>query len=58
MNGAAFQVYVEQFLAPTLRPCNPVVMDNLATHKVAGVSEAIRAAGVSILYLPPYSPDS
>ncbi len=32
-------------------------MDNLATHKVTGVPDAIAAAGASILYLPPYSPD-
>jgi transposase len=34
-----------------------VVLDNLAAHKVAGVQEAIRAVGASLLYLPPYSPD-
>jgi transposase len=33
------------------------VLDNLAAHKVAGVQEAIRAVGASLLYLPPYSPD-
>jgi transposase len=32
-------------------------MDNLAAHKVAGIEQAIRAAGASVLYLPPYSPD-
>jgi transposase len=32
-------------------------MDNLSAHKVAGVREAILAAGASVLYLPPYSPD-
>ena len=44
-------------LAPALSPDDVVVMDNLAAHKVAGVREAIRAAGASVLYLPPYSPD-
>ena len=44
-------------LAPRLAPGDVVVMDNLAAHKVAGVREAIRAAGASVLYLPPYSPD-
>ena len=39
------------------RPATLVVMDNLAAHKVAGVREAIGAAGASLLYLPPYSPD-
>ena len=57
MNGQAFLAYVEQFLAPTLQPGDVVVMDNLGAHKVAGVAEAIRAVGASILYLPPYSPD-
>ena len=57
MNGSAFFAYVEQFLAPTLRRGDVVVMDNLAAHKVAGVEDAIRATGASLLYLPPYSPD-
>lgn len=57
MTGEAFRAYVEQFLAPTLLPGDVVVMDNLAAHKVAGVREAIAAAGASLLYLPPYSPD-
>jgi transposase len=57
MNGNAFRAYVVQFLAPALSPGDVVVMDNLAAHKVAGVREAIAAAGASILYLPPYSPD-
>lgn len=57
MNGSAFLAYVQQFLAPTLRPGDVVVMDNLAAHKVAGVEDAIRVTGASLLYLPPYSPD-
>jgi transposase len=57
INGAAFRAYVEQFLAPTLRPGDLVVMDNLSSHKVAGIREAIAARGASLLYLPPYSPD-
>ena len=57
MNGPAFLAYVEQFLAPTLRRGDVVVMDNLSAHKVAGVAEAIGATGASVLYLPPYSPD-
>lgn len=54
MNGAIFLAYVEQVLAPTLRPGNIVVMDNLPAHKVAGVRELIEARGAN---LPPYSPD-
>src|SRR6202167_59013 len=57
MNGEAFRAYVEQFLAPTLTPGDIVIMDNLSSHKVAGVREAIEARGASLLYLPPYSPD-
>jgi transposase len=57
MTGAAFRADVEQFLAPTLAPDDVVVLDNLAAHKVEGVAAAIAAAGASILYLPPYSPD-
>ena len=57
MTGEAFLAYVRQFLAPELRPGDVVVMDNLAAHKVAGVREAIAAAGANVLYLPPYSPD-
>ena len=57
MNGQAFLAYVEQVLTLTLRPGDVVVMDNLSAHKVAGVAEAVRAVGASVLYLPPYSPD-
>ena len=57
MNGELFLAYVEQCLAPTLKPNDIVVMDNLASHKVAGVVEAIEAAGATLRYLPQYSPD-
>ena len=57
VNGELFVAYVQQVLAPTLRPGDVVVMDNLSSHKVAGVGKAIRAAGADVLYLPPYSPD-
>jgi transposase len=57
MTGTAFRAYVEQFLAPALEPGDVVVLDNLAAHKVAGVRQAIAAAGAALLYLPPYSPD-
>jgi transposase len=42
---------------PTLSKGDVVVLDNLRAHKVAGMREAIRATGASLLYLPPYSPD-
>ena len=57
MNGEIFRAYVEQILAPTLRPGDLVILDNLGSHKVAGVREAIEAKGARLLYLPPYSPD-
>jgi transposase len=57
MNGPRFLAYVEQHLAPSLKPGDVVVLDNLSAHKVAGVREAIAAVGASLLYLPAYSPD-
>ena len=57
INGARFRAYVEQMLAPTLRPGDVVVLDNLNSHKVAGIREAIETQGAQLLYLPPYSPD-
>lgn len=57
MNGEVFRAYVEQMLAPALRPGDVVVLDNLPAHKVAGVEAAIRAVGASLMPLPPYSPD-
>ena len=58
MDGNTFLAYVEQILAPSLKPGDIVVMDNLAAHKVEGVRKAIEAAGGALVYLPPYSPDS
>ena len=52
-----FLAWVREGLAPTLQPGDWVIMDNLATHKVAGVREAIEVVGGNLLYLPPYSPD-
>jgi hypothetical protein len=57
MDGASFLTYVEHFLAPALRNGDVVVMDNLASHKVAGIKEAIEGAGATLRYLPAYSPD-
>jgi transposase len=57
INGESFLAYVRQFLAPALRPGDVLVMDNLSSHKVAGVREAVEAAGATLRYLPPYSPD-
>jgi transposase len=57
INGRPFQAYVDQVLVLELKPGDVVVMDNLGSHKGAGVRAAIEAAGASLLYLPPYSPD-
>jgi len=57
INGRAFLAYVEQVLAPELQPGDIVVMDNLGSHKGAGVRAAIEGAGARLLFLPPYSPD-
>ena len=57
INGRSFKAYIEQFLVPTLMPGDVVVADNLGSHKVAGVREAIEARGASLMFLPPYSPD-
>jgi transposase len=56
-NGELFLAYVEQVLVPTLRTGDLVIMDNLGSHKVAGVRAAIEAAGAQLVYLPAYSPD-
>ena len=57
MNGECFLAYVQQFLVPTLKRKDIVVMDNLPCHKQAGVAQAIRQVGADVMYLPPYSPD-
>jgi transposase len=57
INRIAFEAYVEQVLVPELAPGDIVVMDNLSSHKSPAVRQAIEAAGASLLYLPPYSPD-
>ena len=57
MTGDWFTAYVEQVLVPTLKPGDIVVLDNLAAHKRTAAREAIAAAGASMLFLPPYSPD-
>jgi len=57
MDGAAFALYVQEFLAPTLGPGDIVVMDNLPAHKPSRIRAAIEAVGARLFYLPPYSPD-
>jgi transposase len=57
LDGELFKLYVAKVLAPTLRPGDILVMDNLPTHKVAGIADLIAARGARLEYLPPYSPD-
>ncbi len=57
INGQRFRAYVEQMLAPTLAPGDIVLLDNLRSHKTAGIAEAIVASQAQLLYLPPYRPD-
>ena len=57
IDGDAFLEYVRSVLCPTLRPGDIVILDNLGSHKVEGVEEAILASQATVLYLPPYSPD-
>lgn len=52
-----FRSFLQDVLAPTLRPGLVVVMDNLSSHKVQGVRRIIEQAGCRLVYLPPYSPD-
>lgn len=53
----SFRAYVEAVLAPTLRPGDIVVMDNLSPHKSDPTLALIRQAGAQVLFLPAYSPD-
>ena len=57
INGRGFRAYVEQSLAPTLASGDIVIADNLGSHKVAGIRQAIEARGASLMFLPAYSPD-
>jgi transposase len=57
INGDLFLAYVEQVLVPTLIPGDVVMMDNLSSHKKPAVRRAIEAAGATLMFLPPYSPD-
>jgi transposase len=58
INGNWFEAYLAQVLAPTLRPGDIVIMDNLSSHKRVAVRAMIEARGARLTFLPPYSPDS
>ena len=57
INGESFTAWVEQFLIPELEPGSIVVLDNLGSHKGSRVRKLLRAAGIKLFFLPPYSPD-
>lgn len=57
INRTAFEAYVAQLLVPALRPGDIVVLDNLSSHKGQQTRQMIEAAGASVLFLPPYSPE-
>jgi transposase len=57
MTRAWFLAYVEQVLCPTLRPGDIVILDNLPAHKGPAIRNAVEAAGATLRFLPPYSPD-
>jgi len=57
INADSFLAYIEKILAPTLRPGDMVILDNLQSHKRADIRAAIRAAGAKLFFLPKYSPD-
>jgi len=57
VDGAVFEVYVRDFLAPQLRPGQVVIMDNLSVHKSSRVRQLIEAQGCTLVFLPAYSPD-
>ena len=57
VNGDVFEAFVEQVLVPELRLGDVVIMDNLSSHKRLRIRELIEAAGVRLVFLPPYSPD-
>lgn len=57
MNRVIFTAYVQQMLAPELRPGDLLVLDNLSSHKSPEVRQAVDATGARMRFLPPYSPD-
>jgi len=57
LDAAAFIVYVREWLCPTLRPGQIVLLDNLSVHKAEEVARLITAAGCQVRFFPSYSPD-
>jgi transposase len=57
MTSARFEGYVRHILAPSLRPGQVVIADNLRAHHTDGARAALAARGARLCHLPPYSPD-
>jgi transposase len=57
MNRVIFETYIETQLAPTLKPGDVVILDNLSSHKSATAQAILKERGAWLLFLPPYSPD-
>lgn len=57
INGHSFLAWIHQFLLPTLKTGDVVIMDNLGSHKGIAVRAALRTVGAKLFFLPPYSPD-
>ena len=57
INRRCFEAYIETQLAPTLRPGDVVILDNLSSHKSPRAEQLLKAVGAWFLFLPPYSPD-
>jgi transposase len=56
-DAEVFEAYVQDFLAPTLKAGQVVVLDGLGAHRTARVREFIEGRGAELLFLPSYSPD-
>jgi transposase len=56
-DAAVMRAFVKHALVPVLKPGQVVVLDNLSAHRDARVRRLIEAAGCTLVFLPPYSPD-
>lgn len=57
IDTASFTAWVEQQLAPALRPGDVVILDNLSCHRSPAAQRAVEAVGAHLWFLPKYSPD-
>jgi len=57
INGEWLEAYVAQVLVPNLRAGDIIIMENLSSHKRPAILERIKAAGATLRFPPPYSPD-